>query len=51
MGTAFNVEQRHFYSNRLLSKMALDFVLPPIKDNEDGSWGPSTSSLPAQFNE
>ncbi|ORY22762.1 eukaryotic translation initiation factor 3 subunit 7 [Naematelia encephala] len=29
--------------------MALDFVLPSIHDNDDGSWGPSTSTLPAQF--
>ncbi|KAL1411237.1 hypothetical protein Q8F55_002188 [Vanrija albida] len=29
--------------------MALDFVLPPIHDNEDGSWGPSTSTIPAPF--
>nr|ODN81272.1 eukaryotic translation initiation factor 3 subunit D [Cryptococcus depauperatus CBS 7841]ODN99732.1 eukaryotic translation initiation factor 3 subunit D [Cryptococcus depauperatus CBS 7855] len=27
------------------------FVLPPIQDNADGSWGPSTSALPAQFND
>ncbi|WVO21876.1 eukaryotic translation initiation factor 3 subunit D [Cryptococcus decagattii] len=26
-----------------------NFVLPPIHDNADGSWGPSTSTLPAQF--
>lgn len=31
--------------------MALDFVLPPIHDNADGSWGPSTSTLPNQFKE
>lgn len=31
--------------------MALDFVLPAIHDNEDGSWGPSTSTIPAQFKE
>jgi hypothetical protein len=29
--------------------MALNFTLPPIQDNEDGSWGPSTSTLPSQF--
>ncbi|EIW69564.1 hypothetical protein TREMEDRAFT_39135 [Tremella mesenterica DSM 1558] len=29
--------------------MVLDFVLPEVHDNEDGSWGPSTSTLPAQF--
>ncbi|KAK8869935.1 eukaryotic translation initiation factor 3 subunit D [Kwoniella newhampshirensis] len=29
--------------------MTLDFSLPPIHDNADGSWGPSTSALPAQF--
>lgn len=28
-----------------------DFVLPPIHDNPDGTWGPSTSTLPAQFKE
>lgn len=28
-----------------------NFVLPPIHDNSDGSWGPSTSTLPAQFKE
>lgn len=28
-----------------------DFVLPPIQDNADGSWGPSTSSIPADFKE
>ncbi len=31
--------------------MPLDFVLPQINDNADGSWGPSTSALPAQFKE
>jgi hypothetical protein len=31
--------------------MALDFTLPSIHDNEDGSWGPSTSSLPVHFKE
>lgn len=31
--------------------MALDFVLPPIHDNEDGSWGPSSSTLAAPFKE
>lgn len=31
--------------------MALNFTLPPIHDNPDGSWGPSTSALPAQFND
>ncbi|KZT71561.1 translation initiation factor eIF-3, subunit D [Daedalea quercina L-15889] len=25
------------------------FLLPPINDNPDGGWGPSTSNLPAQF--
>lgn len=25
------------------------FSLPPINDNPDGGWGPSTSNLPAQF--
>ncbi|WVQ98599.1 eukaryotic translation initiation factor 3 subunit D [Kwoniella sp. CBS 9459] len=29
--------------------MTLSFNLPPIQDNADGSWGPSTSALPAQF--
>ncbi|KAL7422219.1 hypothetical protein Q5752_002865 [Cryptotrichosporon argae] len=29
--------------------MVLSFSLPPIHDNEDGSWGPSSSTLPAQF--
>ncbi|WWC69596.1 eukaryotic translation initiation factor 3 subunit D [Kwoniella pini CBS 10737] len=29
--------------------MALNFTLPHIQDNADGSWGPSTSALPAQF--
>ncbi|CAD6577232.1 MAG: hypothetical protein TREMPRED_001890 [Tremellales sp. Tagirdzhanova-0007] len=29
--------------------MSLDFTLPVIHDNQDGSWGPSTSTLPAQF--
>ncbi|KAK4687723.1 translation initiation factor 3 subunit D, partial [Tremellales sp. Uapishka_1] len=29
--------------------MSLAFTLPLIHDNEDGSWGPSTSTLPAQF--
>ncbi|WVQ78203.1 eukaryotic translation initiation factor 3 subunit D [Cryptococcus sp. DSM 104549] len=29
--------------------MSANFVLPPIHDNPDGSWGPSTSTLPAQF--
>ncbi|OCF35369.1 eukaryotic translation initiation factor 3 subunit D [Kwoniella heveanensis CBS 569] len=29
--------------------MTLSFSLPPIQDNADGSWGPSTSALPAQF--
>ncbi|NXD32341.1 EIF3D factor, partial [Spelaeornis formosus] len=26
-----------------------DFVLPPINDNPDGTWGPSTSTLPSSF--
>ncbi|WRT66990.1 eukaryotic translation initiation factor 3 subunit D [Kwoniella shivajii] len=29
--------------------MTLNFNLPQIQDNADGSWGPSTSALPAQF--
>ncbi|WVQ70240.1 eukaryotic translation initiation factor 3 subunit D [Kwoniella botswanensis] len=29
--------------------MTLSFTLPQIQDNADGSWGPSTSTLPAQF--
>jgi translation initiation factor 3 subunit D len=31
--------------------MALDFVLPPIHDNADGSWGPSSSTVSAPFKE
>ncbi|CAE6391501.1 Eukaryotic translation initiation factor 3 subunit D OS=Cryptococcus neoformans var, neoformans serotype D (strain B-3501A) GN=CNBB4290 PE=3 SV=1 [Rhizoctonia solani AG-1 IB] len=27
----------------------LSFVLPPIQDNPDGSWGPSVLHMPAQF--
>ncbi|KAG8715704.1 hypothetical protein FRC08_010260 [Ceratobasidium sp. 394] len=27
----------------------LSFVLPPIQDNPDGSWGPSALHMPAQF--
>jgi translation initiation factor 3 subunit D len=27
--------------------MALNFVLPAIHDNEDGSWGPGSSALPS----
>ncbi|WVR05058.1 eukaryotic translation initiation factor 3 subunit D [Kwoniella sp. DSM 27419] len=29
--------------------MTLSFSLPSIQDNADGSWGPSTSAIPAQF--
>jgi hypothetical protein len=29
----------------------LSFVLPPIQDNPDGSWGPSVLHMPAQFKE
>lgn len=31
--------------------MALNFVLPAIYDNADGSWGPSSSALPSTFKE
>lgn len=31
--------------------MALNFVLPSIHDNADGSWGPSSSALPVTFKE
>jgi len=27
------------------------FVLPTLQDNDDGSWGPSTSQVPSQFKE
>ncbi|KAG9015552.1 hypothetical protein FRB94_000157 [Tulasnella sp. JGI-2019a] len=27
----------------------VSFTLPPIQDNPDGSWGPSTSAVPPQF--
>ncbi|KAG9018829.1 hypothetical protein FRB90_009116 [Tulasnella sp. 427] len=29
--------------------MSPSFVLPPIHDNKDGSWGPSSTSVPTQF--
>jgi hypothetical protein len=39
----------HIQKQRQSLNMALNFTLPPIQDNEDGSWGPSTSTLPSQF--
>jgi hypothetical protein len=29
----------------------MEFTLPPVRDNQDGSWGPSTSTAPDQFKE
>lgn len=28
-----------------------DFTLPPVIDNDDGSWGPTTVLLPGAFKE
>lgn len=31
--------------------MSINFELPAIHDNADGSWGPSSSTIPSQFKE
>lgn len=43
---ALPIQKNHLYPDKMTN-----FVLPPIHDNADGSWGPSTSTLPAQFKE
>lgn len=47
--TFLDASVTHIQKQRQSLNMALNFTLPPIQDNEDGSWGPSTSTLPSQF--
>lgn len=35
----------------LNSSSMADFTLPPVIDNDDGSWGPTTVLLPGAFKE
>lgn len=39
----------NFGTCHLLTASMPSFTLPPIHDNPDGGWGPSTSNLPEQF--